>query len=77
MARAKHTDRAEARRRYRQAVNPTDDAGVELDEGERPATGAQARPAPRSDQKAAPAAPGRPGFLSAFRGAYHPVASDD
>ena len=72
MARAKHTVRAEARRRYRQAVAAPEDAGAELDADERPATGQQARPAARPDQKAAPTAPGRPSFLSAFRGAYHP-----
>lgn len=72
MARAKHTDRAETRRRYRQTGTAPEDASAELDEGEQPATGGQARPAARSDQKASPSAPGRPSFLSAFRGAYHP-----
>jgi hypothetical protein len=71
VARAKHTDRAEARRRYRQAVTPSEDGGADIDEGQVPVTGAQAR-ANRGDQKAAPAPSGRPGFLSAFRGAYYP-----
>ena len=72
MARAKHTVRAEARRRYRQAESlPGDDASAELDD----AAPKPASPAPRPGAQARPAqsASGRPGFLSAFRGAYHPA----
>jgi hypothetical protein len=77
VARAKQTDRAEARRRYRQAVTPdgaedaVDGDGAELDYGERkpearPKAGAGAKPGDR-----APA--GRTGFFDAFRLAYHPA----
>ncbi|MEO8274021.1 MAG: hypothetical protein ABI620_08135 [Chloroflexota bacterium] len=71
MARAKHTVRAEARRRYRQTANLTeDDAAGELDEGTLMAA-APAKTAPQS--RPAQTASGRPGFLSAFRDAYHPA----
>jgi hypothetical protein len=71
VARAKQTVRAEARRRYRQAANLTgDDAAGELDPGT-PAPTPSAKPAPPSRSAQAPS--GRPGFLSAFRGAYHPA----
>lgn len=75
MARAKHTVRAEARRRYRQTTSQAgEEEGVELDEDSSGATPA-ARPAPRPAAQARPAqtAPTRPGFLSAIRGAYHPA----
>ncbi len=74
MARAKQTDRAEARRRYRQATAQTtgddgaEDAG-ELDYGERKPSGggkAAAQPARRET----PAPTGRVGFTDAFRLAY-------
>ena len=68
MARAKHTVRAEARRRYRQAANlPEDEGGAELDA----APAAPAKAASPARPAAAPS--GRPGFLSAFRGAYRPA----
>jgi hypothetical protein len=80
VARAKHTGRAEARRRYRQAVSQPDAlASDELDEAapattaKPPAAGpraAQPRPTPA---RPAAAPSGRPGFLAAFRGAYHPA----
>jgi hypothetical protein len=75
VARAKQTNRAEARRRYRQATQADDMAELEegADAGEAEATAAgrqAARPAPA---KAAPTGPQRPGFLAAFRGAYHPA----
>lgn len=71
MARAKQTGRAEARRRFRQAAaEPADDA-TELDFGERKSEiGAgkeSARPAAGPS-----AATTRPGFMTAFRTAYHP-----
>lgn len=78
MARAKQTNRAEARRRYRQTVQPNvlaDDAMAEAEEGA--ATGAgnaaarqASRPAPA---RPGPAGPQRMGFMAAFRGAYHPA----
>lgn len=68
MARAKHTVRAEARKRYRQAATQAEeDTGAELDESE-----------PQAARPSAPGRPnrpasGRPGFFTAFRGAYHPA----
>ena len=78
MARAKHTVRAEARRRYRQSSSSPDaDAAAELQDEAPGATGStksaaatQARPAPA---RPAQAPSGRVGFLAAFRGAYHPA----
>jgi hypothetical protein len=73
VARAKHTVRAEARRRYRQAASQSiDDAGPDLDTDAGPPTTA-ARPAARADARPTPAPTGRPGFMAAFRGAYHPA----
>ena len=73
MARAKQTVRAEARRRYRLAANLTEDeAGGELD-AETPATAAPVSGKPAPQSRPAQASSGRPGFLSAFRGAYHPA----
>lgn len=70
MARAKHTVRAEARRRYRQASTPAEEgAAAELDEG---ASEAGAQPGTRPAPQPRPG-PVRPGFLAAFRGAYHPA----
>jgi hypothetical protein len=69
VARAKQTDRAEARRRYRQATaTPAAGEGDELDYGERRTDIGAGKPtaeAPRSTTA-------RPGFGSAFRQAYHP-----
>jgi hypothetical protein len=75
VARAKHTGRAEARRKYRQATSQVDLADV--DGAEAIADDTAARPAsatrtpagtPRSSRDAQPV---RPGFTSAFRAAYH------
>ena len=83
MARAKQTDRAEARRRYRQSSSQ--DTAIEGDAGDAPVEGGggkgeaakgeaakgarQAKPPARQPQQA----PGRPGVLAAFRAAYHPA----
>lgn len=72
MARAKHTDRTEARRRHRAeqaalAAASPDDAP----EGEAPAGGTAAK-APGAKGVTAPPAQ-RPSITSAFRGAYRPV----
>jgi hypothetical protein len=75
VARAKQTNRAEARRRYRQDARPSD---VEFDEqadaGAEPIVPNRlsARSAPTA---AKPATSGvqRIGFMAAFRGAYHPA----
>jgi len=73
VARAKHTDRAEARRRYRQAPGPAGEPGDvegsdDLDFGERRPEAGPARSAGRE----APAA-GRPSFIGSFRAAYRPA----
>lgn len=74
MARAKRTNRAEARRKHRAATStPIDDLDDADLDGE-PAATASAKPA-----KAAPAASGgasappRPGIAQAFRGAFRPL----
>ena len=67
MARAKRTQRADARRRYRQtaAVDPD---SLELDDSDAPA----AAPSGPTSRRAAPAAAGRPlGFTDAMRAAWH------
>ncbi len=69
MARAKRTQRADARRRYRQTQVADPDA-TELDGGEAPSASAPA-PTGSSARKPAPAA-GRPmGFTDAMRVAWH------
>lgn len=84
MARAKRTDRAEARRRYRaqQAAEAAEAAGEPLDaaddgdQAERP-IGREAReavlPAPGRARSAPPAQPARPGIGTAFRAAFRPA----
>lgn len=81
MARAKHTVRAEARRRYRQSTSQPE-AGDAAELGDAPSTTAAAKPVVPNQLRAAqakPAAsrpaqsPGRPGFMASFRGAYHPA----
>lgn len=70
MARAKHTGRAEARRRYRLEHSPA----VEADDIETtPEDSVPAGSAARPRAKPAQTAPARPGFMAAFRGAYHPA----
>jgi hypothetical protein len=72
VARAKQTDRAEARRRYRQTATgqePGEEGaagGAELDYGER-RPGAKPAPAARQESKTPS---GRVGFLDSFRQAY-------
>lgn len=70
MARAKHTTRADARRRYRQSVVQPLDSDTEAEEAT-PAPAA--RSAATSARTATPAQPARPGIGSALRGAYHPA----
>ena len=73
MARAKRTDRASARRRYR-AQLAAEDAGGEVDAeaAEVPAAPplSRGRPAPRQPDRQAPP---RSGMFYAFRAAFHPV----
>lgn len=68
MARAKQTNRAEARRRYRQATQP-----IDLETEDTPEAPAAAAARPGSAKPAVAAGPQRPGFMAAFRGAYHPA----
>lgn len=82
MARVKQTDRAEARRRYRQATSQeaaidgaADDAPAEPGDGKaeaaragRPTKSAAGKPVGAKQQPAA-----RPGITTAFRAAYHPA----
>jgi hypothetical protein len=73
VARAKQTARSEARRRYRQAATqPEEEAGAELDFGERRPEAGPARSTPRPGDRSSQPPTGRPGFMSAFRGAYRP-----
>jgi hypothetical protein len=74
VARAKHTGRAEARRRYRQTT--TQEAGTEGLEDDAPAPDRdrpdRGRPEPaRAARQQQPS--GRPGITSSFRAAYHPA----
>jgi hypothetical protein len=73
VARAKQTARSEARRRYRQAATTAT-------EGEAATTASTPRPntlttkaTPRQNDRPSPTSSGRPGFMSAVRGAYHPA----
>ena len=72
MARAKRTDRAEARRRYRATFVETDQPlDPELEEP--PETDAPVRPARSRGASASAALPPRPSLLSAFRGSFRPI----
>lgn len=76
MARAKHTVRAEARRRFRQASSqPGDEEGVELDGDAPKGAAVAAKPTPQGRSSQVPAR--RPGFFAAFRGAYRPARVRD
>ena len=69
MARAKQTDRAEARRRYRQASGQ--DAALDELEDDEPVV-ERGRQAPSKPSRQ-PQPTGRPGITTAFRTAYHPA----
>lgn len=71
MARAKHTDRSEARRRYRQANLPAGEQDLDLDDSGPPADVAATRSAAKPAQRPASSPPTRPSFLAAMRSAYH------
>lgn len=71
MARAKHTGRAEARRRYRQANLTADDASLELDDSGPELETAPTRSTAKPAQRPAPQPSGRPSFMGAMRSAYH------
>jgi hypothetical protein len=78
VARAKRTDRAEARRRYR-AQLAAESGGEELDPAEAGAaepsrdTRGPTRTPPRRPAAAPAQAPARPGIASAFRAAFRPA----
>jgi len=74
VARAKQTARSEARRRYRQAAATAADPDTADAQAASPSLGGSAKPARPNDRpKATPAGPVRPGFMGAFRAAYHPA----
>lgn len=69
MARAKHTDRADARRRWRQTQTGELDGSAADEPMGAPASRSAASPA----QRAAPAPAQRPSITGAFRNAYRPA----
>lgn len=73
MARAKQTARSEARRRYRQASTITSEGEVETTEPTPRPNTLTSKTAARPNDRPKPAVAGRPGFMSAVRGAYHPA----
>jgi hypothetical protein len=75
VARAKRTDRAEARRRYRATLAESDpDANLEEDETGVVPAGAAAATAKKGSTRTAPAPePARPGLAYAFRSAFRPL----
>src|SRR5438552_15777821 len=88
VARAKRTDRAEARRRYRATTAPQETLEEDLEGDDSspaatPAAGASrsrgatagrpTSPTPRPSTRPADAPPQRPGITAAFRGAVRPV----
>ena len=77
MARAKRTDRADARRRYRAAqTEPLDDELEDLDADDAAADAAPARSSqPRSATSSSASSPARPrpSITAAFRGAFRPL----
>ena len=73
MARAKRTDRAEARRRYRATIVESDEPlDSEFEEEEREAAPATTR-APRARSSAPAGPPPRPSIVAAFRGSFRPL----
>lgn len=73
MARAKQTARSEARRRYRQASSMATDGEAEASASTPQPNVLRGKPTPRPNDRPNAAAPVRPGFMSAVRGAYHPA----
>jgi hypothetical protein len=75
VARAKRTDRAEARRRYRAqlAAEGREDELEPAEDGEAPVAQTAGRPLQRRAVPTAPPAPARPGIGNAFRAAFHPA----
>jgi hypothetical protein len=74
VARAKRTDRAEARRKYRAYLQAQEDAGIAEDEGSNSSADSERKPARRSYQDSPPLQPGaRLGIVAAAKGAYRPA----
>jgi hypothetical protein len=81
VARAKRTDRAEARRRYRASIaDPleVDDLASDEDDGPRPnvlrsSTDSTGRAAAGGPSRSGAAAPARPGMGAAFRSSFRPI----
>lgn len=73
MARAKRTDRADARRRYRAELSTTD-AAATTDDAIPTADQPRRRPAASAQASASTSTPTqRPGMLAAFKTSFHPV----
>ena len=76
MARAKRTDRAEARRRYRATLiesDQTDDSELDPDDVEEPRAQGPRTQAPRARAAGPSAPPARPGIVTAFRTSFRPI----
>jgi hypothetical protein len=75
VARAKRTDRAEARRRYRAQMAAEGGGELDFDEEAEPAAESRGpvRTPPRRGAVAPPPAPERPGIGNAFRAAFRPA----
>jgi hypothetical protein len=73
VARAKRTDRAEARRRYRAEMAGTDGLGDEGEDGQAVAAPAPAAGRTRSATASPASPPGRLGIGAAFRQSIHPL----
>jgi hypothetical protein len=74
VARAKRTDRADARRRYRATIIESDQpTESELEPDEPAEAEAASGRAPRARSSAAAAPPQRPSIVAAFRGSFRPI----
>jgi hypothetical protein len=73
VARAKQTGRSEARRRYRQASTVAPEGEIETASPAARPNASTAKATPRPNDRPNPVSAGRPGFMSAVRGAYHPA----
>ena len=74
MARAKRTDRADARRRYRAAQHePIDDEVDDLETDDAAATSKSTDSRQAAQSSASPTARPRPSIAAAFRGAFQPL----
>jgi hypothetical protein len=70
VARAKRTDRSEARRKYRAYLQAQEDAGIAEDEGSDSPADAGRKPSRRTQQDVQPVPGARLGIVGAAKGAY-------